>query len=93
VLATEGYPPTPARRGDRIEGLDAANAREGVIVFQAGTATDDAGRVVTNGGPVLTVTATAPDVGTARDRAYAAAEDISWPGVHYRRDIAAQATT
>ncbi|HYL53537.1 MAG TPA: phosphoribosylamine--glycine ligase [Acidimicrobiia bacterium] len=93
VLATEGYPPTPARRGDRIEGLDVANAREGVIVFQAGTATDDAGRVVTNGGRVLTVTATAPDVGAARDRAYAAAAEISWPGVHYRRDIAAQALT
>jgi len=93
VLATEGYPPAPARRGDRIEGLDAANTREGVIVFQAATAIDDAGRVVTNGGRVLTVTASAPDVGAARDRAYGAAAEISWPGVHYRRDIAAQALT
>ena len=79
--------------GDRIEGLDAANGREGVIVFQAGTGTDDAGRVVTNGGRVLTVTATGPNVVAARDRAYAAAAEISWPGVHYRRDIAAQAVS
>ena len=93
VLAAEGYPPAPARRGDLVEGLDTAGTREGVIVFQAGTGTDDTGRVVTNGGRVLTVTATGPDVGAARDRAYAAAGEISWPGVHYRRDIAAQALT
>jgi phosphoribosylamine--glycine ligase len=93
VLAAEGYPPAPSRRGDLVEGLDAAGSREGVIVFQAGTGTDDAGRVVTNGGRVLTVTATGPNVGAARDRAYAAATEISWPGVHYRRDIAAQAIT
>jgi phosphoribosylamine---glycine ligase len=93
VLAAEGYPPAPARRGDLVEGLDRAGTREGVIVFQAGTGTDDTGRVVTNGGRVLTVTATGPDVGAARDRAYAAAGEISWPGVHYRRDIAAQALT
>jgi len=93
VLAAEGYPPAPARRGDLVEGLDTAGTREGVIVFHAGTGTDDSGRVVTNGGRVLTVTATGPDVGAARDRAYAAAGEISWPGVHYRRDIAAQALT
>jgi phosphoribosylamine--glycine ligase len=42
---------------------------------------------------VLAVTATGADVGIARDRAYAAVAEISWPGVHYRRDIAAQALT
>ena len=91
VLASEGYPPAPSRRGDLVRGLDAANGREGVTVFHSGTSTDDMGRVVTSGGRVLTVTATGPDVLTARDRAYAAAAEISWPGVHYRRDIAAQA--
>ncbi len=56
-----------------------------------GTAFDDQGRLVTNGGRVLTVTAIGADVAQARDRAYAAAAEISWPGVHYRRDIGAQA--
>jgi len=91
VLASEGYPPAPARKGDVISGLDAAARREGVVVFHAGTATDDDGRVVTNGGRVLTVTATAPTVADARTRAYTAIGDLSWPGFHYRRDIGAQA--
>jgi phosphoribosylamine--glycine ligase len=91
VLASEGYPPAPARKGDVIDGLDRAGAHEGVVVFHSGTAYDDAGEVVTNGGRVLTVTAMGAEVGAARDRAYAAAAEISWPGVHYRRDIGAQA--
>ena len=80
-----------SRRGDVIEGLDAAGALAGVTVFHAGTTTDADGRVVTNGGRVLTVSATGSDLAAARDRAYEAAALISWPGLHYRRDIAAQA--
>ncbi len=91
VLAAEGYPPAPERKADVVSGLDRTDAHEGVVVFQSGTAYDDQGRVVTNGGRVLTVTAVGADVGEARDRAYAAAAEISWPGVHYRRDIGAQA--
>jgi phosphoribosylamine--glycine ligase len=93
ALAAEGYPPTPVRRGDPIEGLAAAGALPGVSVFHAGTKFDDEGRVVTNGGRVLTVSATASDLVSARDQAYAAAALISWPGLHYRRDIAAQAVS
>ncbi len=93
ALAAEGYPPAPVRRGDPIEGLAAAGACPGVIVFHAGTKFDDAGRVTTNGGRVLTVSATASDLVSARDRAYEAATLISWPGLHYRRDIAAQAVS
>src|SRR4051794_22353457 len=91
VLACEGYPPAPARKGDVIAGLDRAGARDGVVVFHSGTTYDDGGRIATNGGRVLTVTAVGNDVSVARDRAYAAAAEISWPGVHYRRDIGAQA--
>jgi phosphoribosylamine--glycine ligase len=93
ALAAEGYPPAPVRRGDRIVGLDAAGALPDVSVFHAGTKFDDAGRVATNGGRVLTVSATASDLVSARDRAYEAAALISWPGLHYRRDIAAQAVS
>jgi len=91
ALAAEGYPPAPIRRGDVIEGLDAAGALDGVIVFHAGTKARDDGSIVTNGGRVLTVSAVGPDIAAARDRAYEAVALISWPGLHYRRDIAAQA--
>jgi phosphoribosylamine--glycine ligase len=90
VLASGGYPPAPERTGDVIEGLDRAAGHEGVVVFHSGTARAD-GNVVVNGGRVLTVTAVGAGVGAARDRAYAAAAEISWPGVHYRRDIGSQA--
>jgi phosphoribosylamine--glycine ligase len=86
VAAAEGYP-VSVRSGDPIVGIDAANAVDGVTVFHAGTARDgDA--IVTAGGRVLDVTATAPTLREARDRVYRALEHISWPGMHYRHDIA-----
>jgi len=91
ALAAEGYPPAPVRRGDAIHGLDAAGALPGVTVFHAATQAAADGSITTNGGRVLTVSAVAPDIATARDRAYEAVAMISWPGLHYRRDIAAQA--
>jgi phosphoribosylamine--glycine ligase len=86
VMAAENYPGTP-RRGDEIFGLDRAEAVPGVTVFHAGTE-DRAGRAFTNGGRVLGVTALGKDVAAARDAAYAAVGEISFPGAQYRRDIA-----
>ena len=60
--------------------------REDLHVFHAGTAMKD-GRLVTAGGRVLSVTATAPTVPDAIARAYAAVERIRFDGVHFRRDI------
>jgi phosphoribosylamine--glycine ligase len=92
VLAAEGYPKS-ARTGDVIEGLARAAAVDGVTVFHAGTATNDAGEIVTAGGRVLSVTAVAPTFADARTRAYQAVDAISWPGMHVRRDIGAQAVS
>jgi phosphoribosylamine--glycine ligase len=86
VLASEGYPGTP-RTGDVIAGIAEAEAT-GATVFCAGVAADADGRLVTAGGRVLNVTATGPTLADARERAYAAAACISWPGVQYRTDIA-----
>ncbi len=89
VLAARGYPGDP-RRGDPIEGIDAARAR-GALVFHAGTV----GRPVppggfgTNGGRVLTVTGRGADLAAARDAAERAADAIAWDGMQRRRDIAA----
>jgi phosphoribosylamine--glycine ligase len=88
VLATEGYPASP-RSGDVIEGVEAAEAHDRVLVFHAGTTRDEAGALRTAGGRVLNVTALGPSIEQARERAYAACAEISWPGMQYRRDIAA----
>jgi phosphoribosylamine--glycine ligase len=90
VLASEGYPAAP-RTGDVIGGLDAAAALTGVTIFHAGTARDGDGKLVTNGGRVLNVTALGATLSEARARAYEAAGSITWPGVHFRRDIATEA--
>jgi phosphoribosylamine--glycine ligase len=92
VLASEGYPTAP-RTGDVIEGLEAAGEVEGVTVFHAGTAAvgGQSGAVRTAGGRVLNVTALGATLADARARAYEAAGRISWPGMQYRRDIAAAA--
>lgn len=90
VLASEGYP-TSVRTGDVIEGLEAAGTHEGVTVLHAGTRLDEEGRVVTAGGRVIDVTAFAPSLSEARERAYRAVDEISWPGMHHRNDIAADA--
>lgn len=90
ACASEFYPATP-RLGDVIEGLTAATGLDGVEVFFAGVehSGDD---LVTSGGRVLYVTATAPTIDAARALAYAGVERIDWPGMHHRTDIAADPT-
>jgi len=88
VLAAGDYP-RGGDTGSRIEGFDDAEAA-GALVFHAGTALrDDA--LVTNGGRILNVTGLGPTLGDARDRAYAAVDRISFPGMRFRTDIAAVA--
>ena len=91
VMAAKGYPGAYAR-GSEIKGLDAAGQVEGVTVFHAGTRTDGA-RILSDGGRVLGVTALAPDVATARERAYRAVDLIDWPEGFCRRDIGWRALT
>jgi phosphoribosylamine--glycine ligase len=87
VLAGPDYPERSDYAGATIEGIDAAEA-DGALVFHGGTAARD-GRVVTNGGRILSVTATGATVADARSRAYAAVEHVTFAGVRFRRDIGA----
>jgi len=89
VMASGGYP-GPVRKGLPIEGVAEAEKLSGVKVFHAGTDLQN-GRVVTNGGRVLGVTALGADLRAACDQAYRAVERIRFEGAHYRRDIAARA--
>lgn len=88
VLAAEGYPQDP-RKGDEINGLDAQLPDYGKV-FQAGTKEVD-GKVVTNGGRVLCVTAMGGDIAEATARAYALTKNIHFNGMFYRKDIAHRA--
>ena len=69
-----------------IEGLDRLD--DGVMAFHAGTLESDRG-LVTNGGRVLTIVATAPSVAEARATAYDNARRVHFTDMQYRSDIAA----
>jgi phosphoribosylamine---glycine ligase len=89
VMASHGYP-EEYERGKPITGLDRAAEVPGIAAFHAGTARRD-GRLVTNGGRVLGVTARGPDLHAALERVYRTVHGITWDGVHYRTDIGRKA--
>jgi phosphoribosylamine---glycine ligase len=84
VMAAQGYP-GEVRKGDAITGLERAAQLPGKV-FHAAT-TLDAGQVRTSGGRVLCAVGCGTTVAAAQAEAYALADAIGWPGVHYRRDI------
>jgi len=83
VLAADGYPEHP-RKGDAIE-MPAVPAD--VLVFHAGTARRDDGRLVTAGGRVLAVTGVADSLAAAQQRSQAFAASVQFAGRQYRTDI------
>ncbi|WP_408589560.1 phosphoribosylamine--glycine ligase [Novosphingobium sp.] len=85
VLAASGYPDTPVK-GGAISGIALAEA-DGAKVFHAGTKTDDAGKIVANGGRVLNVTARGSTVRAARDAAYRAVALVDFADGFCRSDI------
>ena len=84
VLASGGYP-VSYKSGYPISGLN--EAEEYANVFHAGTKKGENGEILTAGGRVLGVTAAGEDLETAIRRAYGAAKSISFPDMHFRRDI------
>ncbi|MDN3615452.1 phosphoribosylamine--glycine ligase [Vibrio gallaecicus] len=84
VLAAGGYPADYAK-GDVIT-LPTSEV-EGQKIFHAGTANNEAGDVVTNGGRVLCATALGNTVSEAQERAYALTKQVSWNGMFHRNDI------
>jgi phosphoribosylamine--glycine ligase len=88
-MASGGYPGS-YEKGKPILGLEEAAKVRDAFVFHAGTTLKE-GRVVTNGGRVLGVTALGGEVGEAIQRAYEAVGKISWEGAYYRRDIGRKA--
>ncbi|OOG76687.1 phosphoribosylamine--glycine ligase [Sinorhizobium sp. A49] len=83
VMASKGYPGS-YDKNTPIDGLPAASAQ--TKVFHAGTAMKD-GSLVATGGRVLNITAIGESASTAKDRAYAAVNGVSWDNGFYRHDI------
>ncbi len=85
VMASGGYPDA-YEKGKVITGLNGANALENVAVFHAATKSQN-GRVVTDGGRILGVTALASDLKSAVDLAYQGVREIHFDRAHFRTDI------
>ena len=88
VLASKGYPGKP-EVGSVITGIAAAETRGGIKVFHAGTKFENL-QLLSTGGRVLGVTATAEDLPSAIACAYTAVSKVNFAGMHYRRDIGAK---
>ena len=86
VLASGGYPLHYAK-GYPIQGLHAFDGRTDLMIFHAGTAKNEEGQIVTNGGRVLGVVALDRDLNAAIAKAYANIGAVTFADVHYRRDI------
>ena len=85
VLASEGYP-VKYDKGLEIKGLETFEGKDGYYCFHAGTKEEN-GKIVTNGGRVLGITAKGADLKEARANAYAATEWIDFDNKYMRHDI------
>ena len=83
VLASKGYPES-YQKNEEIQGLDSQDQNS--VVFHAGTKRDN-GKVLTNGGRVLGVTALGDTLEAAISNAYSRVDKISWPSKYFRSDI------
>lgn len=86
VLASDGYP-LSYEKGFEISGEENFEGKDGYYCFHAGTKLNENGKIVTNGGRVLGITAKGSDLKEARANAYAAAEWISFENKYMRHDI------
>jgi phosphoribosylamine---glycine ligase len=89
VLAADGYPGSYGK-GKEIRGLKKLKNWQKGFVFHAGTVKDN-DRWFTSGGRVLGVTARGESIADAVKEVYRAVQEISWDGIHYRKDIARRA--
>ena len=88
VMAAKGYPGS-YEKGNEITGLN-LDKNQQAMVFHAGTKLDN-GKVLTNGGRVLGVTALGLNINQAIKNAYSVVDKIKWDGIHFRKDIGSKA--
>ena len=85
VMVAGGYPDA-YEKGKAISGLGKTNEQQ-AITFHAGTKSDSADQIVTNGGRVLGITGLGDTVEKAIENAYLRVSEITWDKVNYRKDI------
>ena len=90
VVAASGGYPGKYENGKPVSGLEEVSSLEDVVVFHAGTKSED-NKILTNGGRVFGITALGADLEKAIQRAYAAAGKIHFEGIHFRKDIGRRA--
>ncbi|MCF6159128.1 MAG: phosphoribosylamine--glycine ligase [wastewater metagenome] len=88
IMASKGYP-DKYEKGLEISGLEKLKGLDDVYIFHAGTTIRD-GKIITNGGRVLGVTARGKNIQNAQETVYDAIQNINFEGAHYRRDIGAK---
>lgn len=86
VLASDGYP-VAYEKGFEIKGLENFDGKEGYYCFHAGTKLNEEGKIVTNGGRVLGITAKGATLKEARANAYKATEWVDFDNKYMRHDI------
>jgi phosphoribosylamine--glycine ligase len=86
VLASDGYP-LAYEKGFEITGIENFKDKDGYYLFHAGSKFDENGKIVTNGGRVLGVTATGKTLKEARANAYEATEWVNFDNKYMRHDI------
>ena len=86
VLASDGYP-VSYKKGFEIRGLEKFEGKEDYYCFHAGSKFDEQGRIVTNGGRVLGVTAKGATLKEARAKAYEATKWVDFDNKYMRTDI------
>ena len=86
VLASDGYP-VAYEKGFEITGLENFENKDDYFCFHAGTKFDENGKIVTNGGRVLGITATGKDLKEARKKAYEATDWVQFKNKYMRHDI------
>jgi phosphoribosylamine---glycine ligase len=84
VMMVAGGYPNDYKKGDYITGIENT---EDVLVFHAGTTFNKEGKIVTNGGRVMALTALGNSIPDALEKANKAAEAIHWENKYYRKDI------
>ncbi|GJQ13019.1 hypothetical protein GpartN1_g4810.t1 [Galdieria partita] len=86
IMASQGYPGA-YKKGTVIQHLEEASKIKGVKIYHSGTDLSPTGEWIATGGRVLGITGIGHSIQQARDKAYAAIEQIQWPQGFYRKDI------
>jgi phosphoribosylamine--glycine ligase len=90
VLASGGYP-GKYQKGKEISGLEELEKEKDVLVYHAGTKKEN-GKILTNGGRVLSVVGSGLTLREAKEKAYQAVDKINFKGIQYRKDISDKAS-